>query len=190
MFGLGTTRVIVEMLNDLAKSFGEQWDIVAGTISEIGIMLGELWDAVPEPLKRLLSGGAEIAMRTTPLGMAYTAAQAATGGDSFEQRRQGAAREETQQMLANMGVVLPGFGAPAAASATPAAATRAAATAATARGGGGRTVNANQRVEVRVNGLVDPNQLANAMRPHIEEALRASNEDALAGLADTAETPP
>ena len=190
MFGLGTTRVIVEMLNDLAKSFGEQWDIVAGTISEIGTMLGELWDAVPEPLKRLLSGGAEIAMRTTPLGMAYTAAQAATGGDSFEQRRQSASQEEMRAMLANVGVNYDALSrTPAAAAATPAAATRAAATAATARGGGGRTVNANQRVEVRVNGLVDPNQLANAVRPHIEEALRASNEDALAGLADTAETP-
>jgi hypothetical protein len=190
MFGLGTTKVIVDALHEGVAMLVGAWDSVVEAVGYVGDAIGSMWDAVPEPLKRLLSGGAELALRSTPMGMVATAAQAAMGGDSFEQRRQGAAQEEMRAMLANVGVNYDALSrTPAAASATPAAATRAAATAATARGATGRTVNANQRVEVRVNGLVDPNQLANAVRPHIEEALRASNEDALAGLADTAEAP-
>lgn len=190
LFGFGATTAIVESVKGAFDDLGEAIESVGEFFAEVGADISstwnEIWESIPEPLRNILEQGAQLYVD------AVTAPFRAVGdalGSLVPQ--QGAidagAAIDANAILGNALAIAPAAteGATPTVTATPGQAARAEATTRTARGGGGaRVVNGNQRVDVRINGLVDPNQLPSLVRPIVDDAVRQANEDALNNLSD------
>lgn len=137
---------------------------IVANIQSITDAITTMWDSIPGPLKDALSNGF---VRSIPI-----VGQIAAAGDLTGEAI-GAVRRARGEGTAT---------APARRASTVAASPSQVSAASAATGGAASTVNATNRVQIQVNGLVDPVAFARSVEATVQQAIENANQATLEGV--------
>jgi hypothetical protein len=188
LLGVEKAQGVIDAINERVENMRAFLDATAAAAELLGAVFvrigADIWNAMEplhglfESIKNAVVGLFDSIDKVLPhilnaLGPIGSALNLATGTDA------GSSREFAETARAAAAQVRGGVSA-----GSPGALTASPGQVAAARGAGAQVVNANARAQVEINGIVDTNSnaLRDLVRRHIEESMRAVNEQAVEGV--------